>query len=333
MEPTIRKILERLQQTPCLAVAAHQNPEGDALGATLAVALWLRKKGGDARAYNVDPVPGFLRFLPGADTITRRVEDLGDPPLVVVVDCGEISRTGKAFEKFVQGREIINLDHHDTNNGFGRLNLVRPQASSASEIVYDLITAEGEPVAPAVAWNLYTGILMDTGSFRFPNTTPAALRIASELVAAGVDPARVARETFDTQPAGKLKLLARVLSTMEFDPGPGLAGVVEMVLTQAMFTETGTQAEDAEGLINHPVSVESVKVAVLYRQLTSEKWKVSLRSRVPNDGRPGINIAKVAEALTGGGHRLAAGATVAGSLDQVRRLVHEKLAPALAAEQ
>ena len=330
MEPTIRKILDRLRSAPLLAVAAHQNPEGDALGATLAVTLWLRAQGRDARAYNVDPVPGFLRFLPGADTVTRNLEDLGDPPLVVIVDCGDLARTGKAFEKFAQGREIINIDHHDTNAGFGALNLVRPQASSASEIVYDLVTAEGRPVAVDVAWNLYTGILMDTGSFRFPNTTPAALRIASELVAAGVDPARVARETLDTQPAGKLKLLARVLSTLEFDPGPGLSGVVEMFLTRQMFSETGTQAEDAEGLINHPASVEKIKVAVLYRQLDAERWKVSLRSRVPNDGGPGINVAKIAEAFGGGGHRLAAGATVSGSLDQVRKLVHAQLAPALA---
>jgi len=333
MEPTIRKILERLQQAPRLAVAAHQNPEGDALGATLAVAWWLRKKGRDARAYNVDPVPGSLRFLPGADTVTRRVEDLGDPPLVVVVDCGDLSRTGAAFSAFTKGREIINIDHHDTNEGFGAINLVRSQASSTAEIIYDLVTAEGQPVPLEVAWNLYTGILMDTGSFRFPNTTPAALRIASELVAAGVDPARVARETFDTQSPGKLKLLARVLSTMEFDPEPRLSGVVEMFLTQPMFAETGTQAEDAEGLINHPASIQGVRVAVLFRQLGPERWKVSLRSRVPNDGRPGMNVAKIAEAFGGGGHRLAAGATVTGSLEQARRAVHERLAPALLADE
>ena len=330
MDPIIRKILDRLRPTAQLVVAAHQNPEGDALGSTLALALWLQSAGKDARAYNVDPVPSFLRFLPGADTMTRRVEDLGEPSLIVVVDCGDLQRTGPAFAQFAQGREIIVLDHHDTNDNFGALNLVRPEASSTSEIVYDLVTAEGRPLLPEVAWNLYTGILMDTGSFRFPNTTPNALRIASELVRAGADPARVAREVFDTQPQGKLKLLARVLSTLEFD-APGR--VAEMVLTQAMFAETGTTAEDAEGFINYTASVEGVKVAVLYRQQGRDKWKVSFRGRVPNDGSPGINVARIAEELGGGGHRLAAGTTLLGSLEEVRLQVQEKLAAAFLASE
>ena len=329
MEPTIRKILDRLQAGPGLAVAAHQNPEADALGSTLALALWLRSSGRDARAYNVDPVPGFLHFLPGAQTITRRIEELGDPKLVVVVDCGDLARTGPAFAGWAKGRELINIDHHDTNANFGALNLVRSQASSTAEIIYDLITAQGKPVSSEVAWNLYAGILMDTGSFRFPNTTPHALSVASELVAAGADPARVARETFDTQPQGKLKLLARVLATMEFNTAGRLA---EMVLTQSMFAETQTKAEDAEGFINHLASVEGVKAAVLYREMGPGRWKVSLRARVPNDGSPGMDVAKIAEGFGGGGHRLAAGATVNGSLDQVRQLVHERLAPELAAD-
>ena len=329
MDPTIRKILDRLRQSPLLAVAAHQNPEGDALGATLALALWLRQSGQDARAYNVDPVPGFLRFLPGAETFTSRVEDLGDPPLAVVVDCGDLERTGPAFFAFAKNRLIINIDHHDTNANFGAINLVRAQASSAAEIVYDLITAEGKPVLPEAAWNLYTGILMDTGSFRFPNTTPHTLRIAAELVQAGVDPARVARQVFDTQPAGKLKLLARVLSTLEVDPRGRFA---EMVVTRQMFQETGTQAEAAEGFTNYLATIEGVKAVCLFRELGPEKWKISLRARVPGDGSPPVNVAEIAEKLGGGGHRLAAGATILGTLDQARRMVRERLAPALAAD-
>ncbi|OGP56730.1 MAG: hypothetical protein A2V67_01425 [Deltaproteobacteria bacterium RBG_13_61_14] len=346
----IRKILDRLRPAAQLAVAAHQNPEGDALGSTLALALWLQSAGKDARAYNLDPVPSFLRFLPGADTMTRRVEDLGEPALIVVVDCGDLQRTGPAFAQFAQGREIINLDHHDTNDNFGALNLVRPDASSTCEIVYELIVSAQctvhsaqnpllsgsslstghRPLSTDIATNLYTGILMDTGSFRFPNTTPNALRIASELVRAGADPARVAREVFDTQPQGKLKLLARVLSTLEFD-APGR--VAEMVLTQAMFAETGTSAEDAEGFINHTASVEGVKVAVLFREQGPDKWKVSFRGRVQGDGSPGINVARIAEELGGGGHRLAAGTTLLGSLERVRLQVQEKLAAALLASE
>jgi phosphoesterase RecJ-like protein len=216
--------------------------------------------------------------------------------------------------------KIINIDHHVSNGFFGDLNLVDPGASSAAEIVYDLIRTLPAPFPREVAENVYTGLLTDTGSFHYSNTSPKTLAVARACLLAGVDPWEVSQKVYDTQPLPRLRLLPRVLDTLELSADGRVSSVV---VTQQMLKEAGATVAMTEDFINFPRSVQGVEVALLFREVTPQKHRVSLRSR------GSVDVARIAGQFQGGGHPAASGCTVEGSLSEVKTRVLEAVRSAL----
>ncbi|HOV84730.1 MAG TPA: bifunctional oligoribonuclease/PAP phosphatase NrnA [Syntrophobacteraceae bacterium] len=307
----IQRIAELIHRHRSFLVSTHVRPDGDAVGALLALVFMLRRLGKRADPYCQDPSPACYEFLAGAETISTELPRPGVYEVAVLVDCGDLERVGPALAPAIRTVPLtINIDHHSKNDTpFGTVSWVKPGASSTCEMLYDLSPALPVSLDDEIATHLYTGLMTDTGSFRFSNTTRRVLEIATALVAAGADPARIAQEVYDSASPQGLKLLAQVLSSVVFLSGDRLA---TMVLTQRMFQETGTTPEDTEGFINYIRSVKPVHLAMLFRQERNGMIHVSMRSK----GR--VDVAALARRYGGGGHRHAAAFRVAGSLDRVR---------------
>jgi len=301
------RMVEILRTTHRVAVLSHVNPEADCIGAALGCTLALCEQGKAAVAYNADPLPRALRFLPGAADLVQARRLPGGLDCVVVVDSSDRERVGGLLDGV--GAPVLNVDHHKTNVRFGTLNWVVPEASSAGEMVFHLLRAQGHPISPPVAINLYTAILTDTGSFHYGNTTPEALRVAAALVEAGAVPAEITASLYDQRDAGELRLLSRCLSSLRLSRDGRVAW---MEVTAADLDELGLGQDALEGFINYPRSIAGVEVALLFKGLTGDGVRVSLRSR----GQ--VDVAAVAAAFGGGGHHDAAGCRVPGHLAEAR---------------
>ena len=280
----------------------------------------LKGLGKEVQILNQDPTPEILAFLPGAQEIIHQAPVTGWFDIAFSLDCGDKGRLGEEFGKVKGIGKIINIDHHVSNKNFGEINFVDPRASSAAEIIYDLIRAIPVPVTPEIAENIYTGVMTDTGSFHYSNTSPKTFAVARACLVAGVDPWKVAEQVYETQPPARLRLLPRVLETLELS---GEDRISSVIVTQRMLEEAGATAALTEDFINFPRSVRGVQVALLFREVTPNKYRVSLRSR------GGVDVARIAEMFQGGGHPNASGCTVEGSLSEVKGKVLERVKAAL----
>jgi phosphoesterase RecJ-like protein len=317
----MEQAIEFIRRHRSFALAAHLNPEGDAIGATLGLAHLLRSLGKEAHPFNADGVPAVLRFLPGAQELIRDAAALPKVEAVIVLDAGDADRPGPAFKQFMAGRPVLNIDHHRTNTDFGQVNWVDPSASSTGEMIVVMARAMDAPVSPDAALCLYTAILTDTGSFQFSNTTPRALSAAADMIAAGARPELAADNYYHARPASHLALLALSLATLEFNPAFSRG---DAAVTSAMFQKTATGPEAAEGIINMITDVESVRIAVLFRQTGAGEWKVSLRSK------GSLDVAALANTHGGGGHKNAAGCKLEGALAEVKKIIREEVEKMLA---
>ena len=291
-------------------ITSHHNPDGDAVGSCLALAAGLTELGKSCVVANNDGVPTNLAWLPLAERVQTVVETDHGCDTVVLLDCGAIDRTGLSQEVLRAGRTLVNIDHHPGNALFGVVNLVDPGACATAELVYELLQALPVPVSYSAATSIYTAILTDTGCFRFSNTNTRAFQIASEMVTRGVDPAWVAQMVYDQQPIGRLRLLSHVLETLELSPRDRAAAAV---VTRDMFSRTHTGAEDVEGFVNFARSICSVEVGLLLREEAPGRYRVALRAK----GR--VDVSAIARRFGGGGHRNAAGATIDGEPEQIKR--------------
>ncbi|HSO18959.1 MAG TPA: DHH family phosphoesterase, partial [Desulfosarcina sp.] len=181
-----------------MLLASHANPDGDAIGSLLAMGMVLKKLGCESVCYNESAIPAVYRFLPSVDEIQRQLEPPERFDTAVVLDCGDLSRVGKAADQIAQIPVVINIDHHSTNTRFGKHHLVNVDACATCEIVYRLIGEMALDLDAAMATAIYTGILTDTGSFRFSNTNRAAFSICEAMVAKGVNPSTVAQHVYGT---------------------------------------------------------------------------------------------------------------------------------------
>lgn len=312
MDSELSKIIEALKRVRSVAILSHVNPEGDTLGSALGCHLTLKTLGKEVATFNPDPVPKNLRNLPGAEEViwANRVPHPFDGYLVV--DASDPGRVGGLLQGLPAGSLIMNIDHHSTNARFGTYNWVDPEASATGEMIHHLFQVMGVPLTPEAATNLYVAILTDTGSFQHANTTPRALRAAAELVEVGVVPQAVAEMLFGQRDLGEIRLLGALLTRMQVSPDGRFAW---MEVTEGMLKEQGLEMDALEGMVNYPRSLRGVEVALLFKEVAGSGVKVSLRSR----GK--VDVAQVASAFHGGGHRGAAGCTVPGSLAEVREKV------------
>ncbi len=296
-------ILEHIKKSDNVLVVSHAQPDGDAVGTTLAMGAALLKMGKKVTIYSEGALPAIFRFLPSIDLFVNEIENIEEFDTAIVLDCGDICRIGELSDQVAKIPVIINIDHHGTNSQFGDFRIIDSHACATAEIVYNVITELGVEFDEAMAYGIYTGILTDTGSFLFQNTNAAAFAISSKMVEYGVDPYIVAQYVYAAYSLGRLKLLNMVLTTIEISKNGKLS---TMFLSQGMLGETGTQLEDVYGLVNYAKHIEDVQVAALIREtcITSHgkgSYHVSLRSSGD------VDVAEIARAKGGGGHHSAAG--------------------------
>jgi len=300
-----------IRSNDSFVLSTHMNPEGDAIGSEVGLALALVKMGKKVSVVNVDPVPEFLHFLPGTDMI-KQGDTIDEPhDVFVVLDC-EPERTGIKNHGSAPVKTVVNIDHHITNPKTADINWVDDGAAAAGEMVYDLLVAMDWPIDNEIATNLYTSIFTDTGSFRYSNTDEAALTKAGRLLNYGVNPWKITEEVYETKSFRRMKLLGLVLAGIEKSSDGRVAW---MTVTDEDFAISGGKVEDIDGFINYPRAVKGVEVAILFRDAGPDRVKVSFRSK----GR--VNVSRLAESLGGGGHPNAAGAALDGSMDEVREKV------------
>ena len=319
MRGDLSAICRVLREKGRFLIACHENPEGDAIGSELALALALRKMGKTATVLNADPVPANLLFLPGADTVVF-TEDGSKYDVAVVLDCGSPERTGRVGRELRKCPLLVNIDHHRTNGDLGELALVDPDAAATGLLIHRVLSAMGYEIDLDVATNIYVAVLTDTGSFHYGSSSPEAFEVAGDMVRRGVDPWAVAEQALEAQSAHRLRLLGRVLDSLEVSDGGRVACITTM---QEDLREFASGKDALEGFINFPRSIVGVEVAVSFREEEGGVFRVSFRSK----GR--VDVSAVAARFGGGGHRNAAGCAVPGTLADVKKRVQEALAAVL----
>lgn len=299
-----------------IVLITHRNPDGDGIGAQLALYDALAAAEIPVSMHNRDDVPRLYRFLAGAERIGsgERCPAVNGADLIISLDAGAIQRLGMD-DAFFAGRRLINLDHHASNTCFGDINLVDASACSTGALAYALIRHMGLPLSANAAMAVYVTLLTDTASFRLSTVTPAVHRLAAELIDAGADPAVAARNIYASHRPERVALLRLCLATLALRNGGRSAW---LHVDESMYAETGSDVEDTEGLIDYGRGIAGVEVAVFVRPDEPGYWKASFRSKET------VNVGALAASLGGGGHRYASGCTLQGSLDAViRRLQTE----------
>ena len=309
----LTEIVEAIRARQRFVISSHTRPDGDSIGSSLAMAYALRAMGKEADVVHSDPAPGPLMQFPGVRDIQVMPQVGNHYDAAIVMECGDLGRTGVAgLDRFF----LINIDHHPGNVGYGRLNWFNPDAAACGEMVFDLVKALGAPLTPEVAIHVYLAILTDTGSFHYANISPRTFEICKEALEAGVDPVAVARNVYDSNNMGRLKLFGAVLSAMQIDPSGRVAIVY---LDHEMARAAGGTYEDTEGLINLPLTVKEILAIVFFKQIEGDEYRVSMRSKGT------IDIGGIAKEFGGGGHRNAAGCTVTGAIDALKKMFIEKI--------
>lgn len=295
-------------------VVSHIQPDGDAISSTVATAWLLMKLGKKVTMLNEGPVPSRLHFLwKSMDILTLDSEQpVRQYRNVICVDCADYARVGRSNQWFSSDAELLNIDHHPTNDGFGKVNLLKFHAAATAEILFELIDEVGLSIDVDVATAIYTGLLTDTGGFRYSSTSPLVMAMASRLLEVGVNGPELAELLLERMTMGQLRVTQRGLSRLSFSADQQIGW---LWVNSEDLTETGATNEDLEGLVNYPRNIEGVEVGLLFKQNGQESVKVSLRST----GR--VNVAVVAQHFGGGGHVRAAGCRLTDPLDEVIRKV------------
>ncbi len=308
----LKKIADVIVQHDKFLVTSHVRPDGDSLGSTLALYHMLRNMGKSVTVYNQDKTPDNYRFLPGAGEIVHELPAVYAYDVVFILDCSELERIGEEAEKITSGRLMINIDHHISNRQFCELAFIDGHASSTAELLFRLADVMSINLTKDIADNLYTGILTDTGGFRYGSTSRESLAAASLMVAHGADPQWLSENIYENNPEAKIKLLARVLETLSFD----LDGrVASLVVYQKSLDAAGAMMEHTEGFVDIPRSIAGVSVSILFSEMNDTLYKISLRSK----GH--YNIARVAEKFGGGGHANAAACRHKGDISDVKESI------------
>lgn len=312
----VKEIIDAINKGKSFLITSHVRLDGDALGSELALYILLRDLGKKACVYNQDKTPSHYRFLPAASDIVHTPGDLGQYDTAFILDCSELERVGEQAEKIGKINNLINIDHHISNNGFCGIRLIDAQASSTGELLVLLMKEMHVEMTKDICTNLYTAILTDTGGFRYSNTRQNALWAAGDLVAAGADPQWISENVYENDPPEKLKLLSRVLDTLFIDLEHKVGS---LTVTQEALRETGASMDHTDGFVDIPRAVHGVEIAVLYTQLDKNYFKLSLRSKDK------VNVEKIAKKFGGGGHINAAACRIEGNIESVKRKLLEAI--------
>jgi phosphoesterase RecJ-like protein len=301
-----------------VCLTTHVNPDGDGLGSEVGLAHLLRGLGVEAVVANPTATPERFAFLfadlPGVDRSAEAVKTLRTADIIVVLDISDLGRLGMLSQTVAErGVPVACVDHHVSP---GTLpdgpRYVDPTAAATGELISEIALANGWPLTPPVARALYVALVTDTGGFRFSNTHPRTLRIAAELLETGLDPESIYLDVYANAPKGRPRLLAETLQTLVIEEDPGLGWVT---VPPGALERHGVSVDDLDGIVEFPRSVAGVRMALLFREMSQGRIKVSLRS--VGD----VDVAAFAKPYGGGGHKHAAGVALAGSLPEVQETI------------
>lgn len=306
-EKILQEIAETLQKNQRFFIAGHQRPDGDTIGSQLALGSMLTRLGKHVVLRNREPVPEFLRFLPGTERILAAKSVPGHFDVVIALECSEPSRMGGIIDLKTQADIVINMDHHLGTLPYGNINLASPSASSNAEQIWELFHTMKLTLTQKEASCLYVGLVTDTGKFQHANTHARCHEMAAELIQTGISPTEIGRKIYETKTGPALKLLGAALSSLEIHGGK----IAVMSLTQAELHRA--DGEETEDIIIHPMFIPEIKMAILLREMQApSEVKASLRSKGD------VDVHALAKLFAGGGHKNASGATVPGDLKQVK---------------
>ncbi|MDQ3624341.1 MAG: bifunctional oligoribonuclease/PAP phosphatase NrnA [Verrucomicrobiota bacterium] len=314
----LEEIAAVLRARQRFVVMSHVRPDGDALGCTLAMTLCLQQLGKNVVAWNADGMLDKYRYLPHSELIVTPPAEPQQFDVAIALDTASHNRVGACLPAISRAEVWINIDHHPTNDRYGDLAYVEPTAPATGQILYEFFRGSELPFTYAMADNLYVAISTDTGSFQYPQTTARTYEIGAELIRAGVNVGELSQKMYESYPRRRLELMRALLEVLKFSVN---SRVASFALTLATARALGAKPEDNEGLIDLIRAVEGVVVAVFFEELQEGKVRVSLRSKNPK-----IDVSKIAAATGGGGHTLAAGSRVSGSLAEVEASVLSAIA-------
>jgi len=314
----LQQIKQQIQSSHSFLVVAHENPDGDAIGSTLGLALALLDAGKDVVAYNVSGMPDIMGFIPGSNILQTVLPAETCFDVAFVLDSGDMKRAGANIPALC--KTVINVDHHPFSD-FGDICYLDTTACATAVMIYRILQYCDMPLSPDVARNLYLGILSDTGSFRYSSANKEAFEVAGKLVACGVDPWEMASCLYESYPPERMRLLAEVLPTMKISACGRYASVS---MTNNALAAAGATHEHADGFVNYPRAIRGVEVALFFNQVDENTYKVSFRSRGT------IDVGALSRHFGGGGHHNAAGAKINGTLAAVQQTVFHQLDQLLA---
>lgn len=320
--------VEVLQKGGSFALIAHIAPDGDTIGSCLALAHLLIEQGKSVELYCHDRPPESLKFLDGIQYfkkpdvfnsvgLNNYEKGYTHYDAVICLDCSDAGRLGDAVALFNHTACTINIDHHATNTMYANINIVEPRASSTAELIFDLIKAMNKnSFSVCICEALYTGIVTDTGGFGFSNTTPAAHRIAAELIGHGVDVDRLTRLIFKNTTLARVRLLAKVLDSLEtyFDDR-----VAFLTVTRTVLDQMGVDDNSTDGMINYAIDIIGIECAVLFKEMDNSNTKVGIRTK------GAIDASHLAVRFGGGGHIRAAGCVINEGLNKSKTMILEVL--------
>jgi len=318
-QETLSQASHFIKENNDFLVVSHVNPDGDAIGSSLAMAHMLSNLNKNFVVANEGPVPKRFSFLTGIEQLQNF--SIEEPSTtftnVITVDSADEQRIGSTINFIADQSQILNIDHHPTNTLFGDLNLILSTAASTTEILYDLFHAHfKEFMDVAVAEALYTGLLTDTGGFRYSNTSQSVLEKAAYLLSYGIKPNVIAEHALETISVSYLGLLRQVLQSLQFSFKNKAAS---LTVTLADLKQSNASKDDVDGLISYPRNIEGVEVGILFKEISHDEVKVSLRSK------NFVDVSEIAQRHGGGGHAKAAGFTFYGSITEAQELIANDL--------
>ena len=307
-------ILKDIENAEKIYIAGHVNPDGDAVGAAFALALYLKRLGKSPRVL-LECIPDRFSFFFGTDMWYNGSYDDIAPDIFFAVDCGDLKRLGKAGEVFQRAKMTYCIDHHRTNEGLAQVDIINADASSASEIIYEILKQNGFNAEDdiEIASNIYAGMVFDTGGFKHNCTSRRTHEIAGALVEGGVDTSTIHSRVLYEHTLPQARLFGKALCNMQHK-----SGVTYTALTTADMEACGCTSQDLDGIVDFLLNLDKSECAVLVTQRSENTAKASIRSKQ-------FPIADIVVALGGGGHKLAAGVTCDGSAAEVAEMIVEKI--------
>lgn len=305
-----KELIQLINDHDEIMLLTHVSPDGDALGSTFALNSYLKDLGKKTYVVHNDQVPSNLMIVANDEIYTEETFDgLGvNPTLVFSMDSGDEGRLGTRV-KYLKGRRSICIDHHITNVGFCDYNYLDPKASSTGELLYELLFTDDMPISKEVASAIYVAILMDTGGFRYSNTSSRTMEVVAKLFAAGIHYVDLNIEVYQNVPVNKFKMTNLILSTLELSHDNRVGFVY---ITEDMLKTSNLELDDTDGVIENVRDIDSVEVALFIKEVSPNVYKGSARSKRFYD------VSSYCMQFGGGGHVHAAGFTIEGSFEEIK---------------